>query len=175
MAQKYGIGFVLYKSFHGSQYRGVIESFDSDEGFYKIRYDDDDEEELDERDIDVLLRQEAKLLPPAPPPIPVPPMSWSKGQMLQTRASFQHQEVSPMPKVKLKYLPQPRLSSLGHVRTSPQPRLSSLGQVNTSPQPRPSSLGQVQTSHFPIVSARRPAVRIPSNYTSCSIRQASSR
>ena len=93
-AQKYGIGFVLYKSFQGIQYRGVIQSFDSDEGFYKIKYNDGDEEELDEQDIDALLHQKAKLLPPIPPPISVPPMSWPKEQMTWSKC---HQEVSPMP------------------------------------------------------------------------------
>ena len=137
-AQKYGIGFVLYKSFQGSRYRGVIESFDSNEGFYKIKYNDGDEEELDERNIDVLLRQKAKLLPPIPPPTPIPPMSWSKGQMLHSLVSFEHPEVPPMP------------LSKGHPKALPQYR----------PQ-QPSNFGPVKTSHFPISSRPLPA-RIPS-------------
>ena len=133
-AQKYGIGFVLYKSFQGSRYRGVIEAFDSNEGFYKIKYNDGDEEELDERDIDVLLRQKAKLLPPIPPSTPIPPMSWSKGQMLHSLLSFEHPEVPPMP------------LSKGHPKALPQYL---------------PLVGQVKTSHFPISSRPLPA-RIPS-------------
>ena len=45
------IGTVISKPFGSTFYRGVVSAFDAAAGFYKIVYDDGDEEELDEAEV----------------------------------------------------------------------------------------------------------------------------
>ena len=47
-----GDGTVVLKLFDGKPFRGVIAGFDADEGYYKVKYDDGDEEqELEEGEV----------------------------------------------------------------------------------------------------------------------------
>ena len=42
---------MVLKLFDGKPFRGVIAGFDADEGYYKVKYDDGDEEELEEGEV----------------------------------------------------------------------------------------------------------------------------
>ena len=53
--QKYRIGTKVRKEFDGVFYDGMIVSFKMIRGFYKVRYEDDDAEELEEHEIDEIV------------------------------------------------------------------------------------------------------------------------
>ena len=54
---KYEIGTQIEKQFDGDIYSGTIIDYDENLGYYKIQYEDGDEEEMDDTDIDKHLKQ----------------------------------------------------------------------------------------------------------------------
>ena len=44
-------GTVISKAFNGTHYNGTVQSYDAASGFYKIKYEDGDEEELDATEV----------------------------------------------------------------------------------------------------------------------------
>ena len=48
---QYPIGTPIEKEFDGDMYHGTVIDYDEDEGYYKIQYDDGDEEEMDMEDV----------------------------------------------------------------------------------------------------------------------------
>ena len=95
--QRFPMGTVIAKVFGDRNYKGKVVSFDSKYGYYKIKYEDDDVEEMNETEVGrhLLADPNAPLPQPQQPPRVAKPSTYAKATTQRRRARRSHATLPP--------------------------------------------------------------------------------